>query len=203
MPLSAHITLGGLPLSSGGSDNYFIGRYLAGGYTVAAGEAANLLDNGWNMGTGLQWRLPRGPVSLRLGVEYSHNKATNQTQIDHGWSELYSTDLDAIYHIPLSRSINAYVMAGGGGAIQRISLTHTVGSSPYCNRWAGICDVGSHQGDVLLNSDRTGRWEWNAGAGVRFSLRGDDAFFVEARYVEVETPVPTRSLPIRIGLLIF
>ena len=203
MPASAHITLGGLPLSSGGSDNYFIGRYLAGGYTVAAGEAANLLDNGWNMGAGLQWRLPPTPVSLRLGVEYSHNKATNQTQINHGWNEIYSSDLDAIYPIPISRSIHAYVMAGGGGAIRRISLTHTVGSSPYCNGWAGICDVGSHQGDVLLNSDRTGRWEWNAGAGLRFSLRGDDAFFVEARYVEVETPVPTRSFPIRIGLLIF
>jgi hypothetical protein len=54
---------------------------------------------------------------------------------------------------------------------------------------------------VLLNSDKTGRWEWNAGAGLRFG--SNDAFFVEARYVEVETPVPTRSFPIRIGVLLF
>jgi len=213
MPTSAHIILGAPPLPSGGSDNHFIGRYFAGGYTIAAGEAANLLDNGWNMGTGFQWRLPPGPVSLRLGVEYSHNKATNQllgqgpepnrTQINNGFSELFSTDLDAIYHIPLSRSINSYVMAGGGGAVRRISLTHTVGASPFCNSWAGFCDTGSQRGDVLLNSDKTGRWEWNAGVGLRFSLGGEDAFFVEARYVEVETPVPTRSFPIRVGLLIF
>ena len=211
-PTLAHITLGGLPLSSG-SDDHLTGRYLAGGYSISAGEAASLLDNGWNLGTGLQWRLPPGPVSLRLSVEYSHNKATNQmlgegspanqTRIDHGWSELFSTDVDAVYHIPLSRSISAYVMAGGGGAIRRMSLTHTVGSRPYCNDWAGFCDVGAHPGDVLLDSDKTGRWEWNTGAGLSFSLGGEDAFFVEARYIEVQTPVPTRSFPIRIGLLIF
>jgi hypothetical protein len=27
------------------------------------------------------------------------------------------------------------------------------------------------------------------------------AFFVEARYMEVETPVPTAFIPIRVGLL--
>jgi hypothetical protein len=29
-----------------------------------------------------------------------------------------------------------------------------------------------------------------------------DAFFVEARYLEVETPVPTGFVPIRVGLLL-
>ena len=29
-----------------------------------------------------------------------------------------------------------------------------------------------------------------------------DAFFVEARYMEVETPVPTGFVPIRVGLLL-
>jgi Outer membrane protein beta-barrel domain len=188
-------------------------RYFAGGYTVATGEAANFVDNGWNFGTGVQWRLAQGPVSLRLDFEYSRNKATNQllsegaaanqTRINHGWSELFSNDLDAIYDIPLSRGINAYVMAGGGGAIRRISLTQTVASGgTYCNDWAGFCDVGSSPGDVLVDSKTTGRWAWNAGVGLSFSIgSGGDAFFVEARYMEVETPVPTAFVPIRVGLL--
>jgi Outer membrane protein beta-barrel domain len=194
-------------------DNDVAKGYFAGGYTVAAREAANFVDNGWNVGGGVQWRLPPGPVSLRLDFEYSRNKATNQllsegaaanqTQIDHGWSELFSNDLDAIFNIPLSRSIHAYVMAGGGGAIRRISLTQTVGSGgPYCNDWAGFCNPGAHPGDVLVASKTTGRWEWNAGVGLSFSLGGGDAFFVEARYMEVETPVPTVFVPIRVGLLL-
>lgn len=185
--------------------------YFTGGYTVATGEAANFVDNGWNVGSGVQWRLPPGPVSLRLGAEYSRNKATNQllsegaaanqTQINHGWSDLFSMDLDAIFDIPLSRSISAYVLAGGGGAIRRISLTQTVGSGgPYCNDWAGFCYAGGYPGDVLVDRKTTGRWEWNAGVGLSFSLGGGDALFIEARYMEVETPVPTGFVPIRVGL---
>jgi hypothetical protein len=53
-----------------------------------------------------------------------------------------------------------------------------------------------------VDSKTTGRWEWNAGVGLNFSLGGTDSFFVEARYMEVETPVPTVLVPIRFGLLL-
>jgi hypothetical protein len=54
----------------------------------------------------------------------------------------------------------------------------------------------------LVDSKNTGRWEWNAGVGISFFIDNDgDAFFVEARYIEVETPVPTVFVPIRVGLL--
>jgi Outer membrane protein beta-barrel domain len=196
-----------------GPDYHPAKRYFAGGYTVATGEAANFVDNGWNFGSGVQWRLPPGPVSLRLGIEYDRNKATdqllsegaaaNQTRINHGWSELFSMDLDAVFDIPLSGSINAYVLAGGGGAIRRINLTQTVGTGgPHCNDWPGFCDAGGYPGDVLVDSKTTGRWEWNAGVGLKFSINSaGDAFFVEARCIEVETPVPTVFVPIRVGLL--
>src|SRR5579864_1210256 len=45
--------------------------YFAGGYTAATGEAANFVDNGWNIGTGVQWRPHPGPISLRVDLEYS------------------------------------------------------------------------------------------------------------------------------------
>ena len=189
-------------------------RYFAGGYTVATGEAANFVDNGWNIGSGLQLRPHGGPISLRLGVEYDRNKATNQllsegaaafqTRIINGRSELYSMDFDAIYDIRLSHSISAYVLAGGGGAVRSISLTQTVtAGGTYCNSWTGTCDVANHPGDVLVDSKNTGRWEWNAGVGISFFLDNDgDAFFVEARYIEMETPVPTVFVPIRVGFLL-
>lgn len=186
--------------------------YVAGGYTVAAGEAANFVNNGWNVGGGWQWGTP-GPVWLRLNFEYSRNDATNQlltegtaanqTQINHGWSDLYSTDFDAVYYMRLSRGIKAYVLAGGGGAIRRISLTQTVSSgATVCNDWAGFCEAGGYPGNVLVDSKTTGRWEWNAGVGLDFSIGGSESFFVEARYMEIETPVPTTFIPIRVGLML-
>ena len=186
--------------------------YFAGGYTVATGQAANFVDNGWNFGTGMQWRPHGGPISLRWDFEYSRNQATNQllnegtaanqTQIDHGWSDLFSTDLDAVFDIRLSRSIKAYFLGGGGGAIRRINLTHTVGTGTTCNDWAGFCDAGLYPGDVLVERKTTGRWEWNAGAGLSVSLGGGESFFVEARYMEIETPVPTGFVPIRVGFML-
>jgi hypothetical protein len=185
--------------------------YFAGGYTVATQDAAQFVDNGWNLGFGGQWQLGTGPVWLRLDFAYSRNEANhqllnegsavNQTRIDHGWSDLWSNDLDAIYYIPLSPRVRAYVMGGGGGAIRRISLTQTVGGGgPFCFDWTGLCTNGGYPGDVLVDSKTTGRWEWNAGAGLNFSLGGTASLFIEARYTEVETPVPTRFIPIRLGI---
>ena len=197
MPALAQSGDGGPPPGLGRT---LANRYFAGGYTVATGEAANFVDNGWNIGSGLQLQPHGGPIALRLDFEYSRNEATNQllsegtaadqTQINHGRSELFSTDLDAIYYIRLSRSIHAYVTAGGGGAIRYISLTQTVASGGRdCSGSAGFCNT-------------TGRWEWNAGVGLNFSIgNGGEAFFVEARYMEVETPVPTAFVPIRVGIL--
>jgi hypothetical protein len=68
--------------------------------------------------------------------------------------------------------------------------------------WTGLCGNGGYSGDVVVDSKTTGRWEWNAGLGLNFALGGTDSFFVEARYMEVETPVPTRLFPIRFGLLL-
>jgi hypothetical protein len=68
--------------------------------------------------------------------------------------------------------------------------------------WAGLCANGGYPGDVLVGSKTTGRWELNAGAGINFSIGGTDSFFVEARYMEVETPVRTVFVPIRFGLLL-
>lgn len=196
-----------------GSDYVPVNVYFAGGYTVATGAAAGLVDNGWNVGGGWQWQLPGGPIALRLNFEYSRNDAThqllsegalaNQTEIDHGWSELWSNDFDVIFNIPLSPHIKAYLLGGGGGAIRRISLTQTVHSgSTVCNDWAGFCEAGGYPGNVLVDSKTTGRWEWNAGAGLNFAIGSRQSLFVEARYIEVETPVPTRLIPIRVGLML-
>ncbi len=204
-----------LSVSGGDSDrDYALGfSYMAGGYSVATGATANYVNNGWNTGAGVQWRLGPGPVSLRLDFAASNNNATsqllsegaaaNQTRIDHGGSLLLSNDLDAVFDLPLSPGIKAYLLGGGGGAIRRIELTQTVtAGGKYCNDWAGFCASGSNPGDVLVDSKTTGRWEWNAGVGLRFSTRGRDFLFIEARYIEMQTPVPTSFIPIRVGVIL-
>ena len=197
-----------------GPDSVPANWYFAGGYTVATGQAANFVNNGWNIGGGVQWRPHPGPISLRWNYEYSRNIAThqllnegavaNQTEVDHGWSDLFSTDLDAVFDIPLSSTVRAYVLGGGGGAIRRLSLTQKYGTNgSNCSDWAGFCATDVYPGDVVVQTKTTGRWEWNAGAGLNVSLGGGgQAFFVEARYIEVETPVRTGFVPVRVGFML-
>lgn len=194
----------------GPGPDYPLHFYVDGGYSVTTGQTSNYLDNGWNIGGGVQWRPQPGPVSFRLDLSYNRNDATNrllyegsvadQTQIDHGWADIFTFDVDAVYDIALERGVTVYVMAGGGGAWRRISFTQTAGfSGYYCDPWWGVCEGGFFPGDVLVDRTSTTRWEWNAGLGVNFPLYGGQSWFIEARYTQMQTPVPTSFVPIRVG----
>ena len=190
--------------------DYPLHWYVDVGGTVTTGQTSNYLQDGWSVGGGVQWRPQPGPFSLRADLTYSRNDATNQllqegavenqTQIDHGWADLFTFDLDGVFDIPLGGGVTAYVMAGGGGAYRRISLTQRVGfGGYYCDNFAGFCNEGYYPGNVLVDRTDTTRWEWNAGAGVNFPLWGLQSWFVEARYTQMQTPVKTSFIPIRVG----
>ena len=194
----------------GGGPAFPVHWYVDGGYSVTTGQTTNYLDNGWNVGGGVQWRPTPGPMSLRLDGSFSRFDATNQlladsaaannTYINNGWGDVASLDLDGVFDIPLGNGIKAYVMAGGGGAYRRINFTQTVGyGGYYCDGWTGYCQPGYSVGDVLVDHQTTTRWEWNAGAGINFPLYGGQSWFVEAKYTQMMTPVPTSFIPIRVG----
>jgi Outer membrane protein beta-barrel domain len=184
--------------------------YVDGGYSVATGQTSNYLDNGWNLGGGVEWTPTPGPFSLRADLNFSRYDAThqllaegeqqNQTEIDDGWADIFTFDLDGVFHIPLGGGVNAYLMAGGGGAWRRIDLTQRVGfGGYYCDGWIGYCSGGYFGGNALVSRDTTTRWEWNAGAGINFPLYGGQSWFIEAKYTQMQTPVPTAFIPIRVG----
>src|ERR1700722_7832669 len=52
--------------------------YVDGGYSATTGQTNNYLDNGWNIGGGVQWRPSPGPLSLRVDGSFSRFDATNQ-----------------------------------------------------------------------------------------------------------------------------
>ena len=194
----------------GRGDNYPLHWYVDGGFTATTGQTSNYLDNGWNIGGGLQWRPQPGPFSLRLDLSYNRNNATNQllsegsvadqTRIDDGWSDIFTFDLDGVFDIPIVPGVKAYLMAGGGGAYRRISLTQTARfAGYYCDDWGGWCEQGFYPGDVLVDRTKTTRFAWNAGVGLDFALYNNQSWFIEARYTQMETPVPTSFVPIRVG----
>src|SRR5690348_13271643 len=83
----------------GSGPNVPVHWYIDAGGSVTTGQTSNYLDNGWNIGGGVQWRPSPGPFSLRADLSYARNDATNQllaegaaanqTQIDNGWADLF------------------------------------------------------------------------------------------------------------------
>lgn len=186
--------------------------HLDTGYAAPTGQISDALDGGWTIGGGFTWQPDfSSPLALRTDLNYSRfgatrqligiNEALDQTEIDDGYGEIVDLAVDGEYRMPLSPYVTAFALAGIGVAHRRIALTQTVPVAGYfCDPWFGYCDVGLVPGDVVVASDNTTRFAWNAGLGLDFALWGGQTFFVEARFTRMQTPQPTDFVPIRVGL---
>lgn len=186
--------------------------HLDTGYVAPSGQISDALDGGWTIGGGFTWQPDfSSPLALRTDLNYSRfgatrqligiNEALDQTEIDDGYGEIVDLAVDGEYRMPLSPYVTAFALAGIGVAHRRIALTQTVPVAGYfCDPWFGYCDVGLVPGDVVVASDNTTRFAWNAGLGLDFALWGGQTFFVEARFTRMQTPQPTDFVPIRVGL---
>ncbi len=182
------------------------------GYVGTTGQISDALDGGWTFGGGFSWQPDfSSPLALRVDINYSRftatrqligaNEAIDQTEIDDGYGETVDLAVDGEYRVPLSPYMTGYAVAGIGVAHRRIALTQTVPVVGYfCDPWFGYCDFDLVPGDVVVASDNTTRFAWNAGLGLDFALGGGQSFFVEARFTRMQTPQPTDFVPIRVGL---
>jgi len=182
------------------------------GYAATTGEISSALQGGWTLGGGLSWQPDfSSPLALRADLNYSRfgatrqligiNAAADQTEIDNGYGEIVDFTVDGEYRLPLSPYLTGFAVAGLGVAHRRIALTQTVPVGGYfCDDWFGFCEFGLVPGDQVVASDNTTRFEWNAGLGLDFALRGGQTFFVEARFTRIQTRQPTDFVPIRVGL---
>ena len=185
--------------------------YVDVGPSLTTGTTADFLQDGWTIGTGFIVRPDAaGPFALRTNFQYSRFNATNallaqgaqanQTQIDGGYGQVFSADVDAVLQFPVSPHTHFYVMAGGGLAHRSVQLTQNVGSGGLvCGGWFDFCGAYA-PGDVVVASDSQTHLSWNAGAGLDFALPGGQSWFLEARFEEIETAQPTQFIPIRVGL---
>jgi opacity protein-like surface antigen len=182
------------------------------GYVATTGQISDALDGGWTIGGGFSWQPDlSSPFALRTDLNYSRfnatrqligiNQAYNQTEIDDGYGEIVDLAVDGEYRMPISPYVTAFAVAGVGVAHRRIALTQTVAVGDYvCDYWFGYCEFGLVPGDVVVASDNTTRFAWNAGLGLDFALRGGESFFVEARFTRMQSSQPTDFVPIRVGL---
>jgi opacity protein-like surface antigen len=178
--------------------------FIDGGASITQGDAAADFDNGFTFGGGVNiLPQPGVPFGLRFEVNYARSDATSSfinaneaatgTPIDHGSMQTVTGFADGVLRTPINPYVHVYGLAGVGLGYRRIELTQ---NGFFCD--AFFCGPGGGH-DIVASSDVT-RFAWNAGLGIDFALPGGQAWFVEARYEEIETAKPTQFIPIRVGL---
>jgi len=178
--------------------------FIDGGASITQGDAAADFDNGFTFGGGVNiLPQPGVPLGLRFEVNYARSDATSSfinaneaatgTPIDHGSMQTVMGFADGVLRTPINPYVHVYGLAGVGLGYRRIELTQ---NGFFCD--AFFCGPGGGH-DIVASSDVT-RFAWNAGLGIDFALPGGQAWFVEARYEEIETAKPTQFIPIRVGL---
>jgi opacity protein-like surface antigen len=183
--------------------------HVMGGFNEPVGATNDLLNTGFNIGTGVTYHQSSSPFAFRLDLGYSRNTASQEfigqanggqqgLQITGGWAETYSLSGNVEYRVPFTPNVYGYLIGGGGVYYNRFSLTE-YGYGYVCNPWWGYCYIAS--GDVIVAHNDVTKFGWNAGAGVAFGLGNGSQLFVEGRYTEVETsPDRFKFVPITVGL---
>ncbi len=180
---------------------------IMGGGNVPVGNTGDLLQGGYNLGFAVTWREPGHPLGVRFDLNYASNNATRELQnqgsaatglnITGGWADFWSASVNLEAQHLFTRTTYGYLIGGIGAYYTDVQLTQ-YGYGYVCDPWWGYCYYGS--GNVVVASNSSTRFGWNAGAGLAFRLQGP-TLFIEARYTRIETsPQPIELVPITIGL---
>ena len=183
--------------------------YIAGGYVMPEGHAADYLNDGWNISGGAIFRpRPEKPFGVRVDFGYStmdaNNKAVNALaakgfQANDGYMSMWNLTAEALWEFGNPDKVGGYLGVGGGGYRRYTALTaQALVSGAYCDPWLGWCYPYTTVGTVVTNSDTLTKWGWSTALGMTFAV-GNGQMYLEARYHWMQSSPTTQYLPILIG----
>jgi opacity protein-like surface antigen len=180
-------------------------------FNPTIGTTGDYLENGWGLSGGLTWQpKPDSPFALRAELHYSGYDATEEliqlgiaetrTRIDDGDADVFGADVSGLFNVAVSRRVLAFAQLGVGLFRREVQLTQTaLFNGILCDAWWGVCFPGVVVGDAVVGERSTTRLAWNTGVGMEFETANGSAWFVDVRYLRIETSEPTELIPIRVG----
>jgi len=115
---------------------------------------------------------------------------------------MWSLGVGAIWGPDSGGSVGFYVIGGLGVDYleAKAKTTGLVYYPPICDPWLGWCYPGGvGPGTIVVKSDKTTEWSWNAGVGITFELASGSQIYVEAKYKAIQTDTVTEIVPIVVG----
>jgi len=182
--------------------------YIAGGYVMPEGQAADFVNGGWNLSGGAIFRpRPDKPFGVRLDLGYSDMGANNYAvnagtsagyRVDGGYMSMGNLTAEFLYEFGNPDKFGGYLAVGGGGYRRYAALTANVNSVGYiCDPWWG-CYYAPYTGSQTIASDSLIKWGWSVAGGATFAV-GNGQLYLEARYHWMMSNSSTQYFPILIG----
>jgi hypothetical protein len=175
------------------------------GFTNPVGTTGRNLDIGWNVGAGggINFNSHLGAMLdfnfNRLGV---NSNALQSVGFPDGNVRMWSLTVDPIVHLFPRRSVDVYLI-GGGGLYQRTTEFTVPGVAtgtafnPFFGFYPAAVPV-----NVVASSSTINKPGVNAGMGFTFGRKGRMQFYGEARYHRMLTGdyLHTDMLPVTFGV---
>jgi len=172
--------------------------YLNGGATY--------WPNNWAMGINLDLGWAEHDVS-RAALDAINDAIDadpgNMGSVTGGDVAVWSGSVNAIWGPDMGGSVGFYVIGGVGLDYidSKLTTQGLVYYPPFCDPWWGWCIPGGvGPGTLIVASDSTWKFAWNAGIGIDFELASGSKLYLEAKYRLADTDrASTGVVPIVLG----
>ncbi len=117
--------------------------------------------------------------------------------------DIWSLSANGVWGPDTDSAVGFYLTAGVGVDYLEGKITDNglVYYPPVCDPWFWWCIPGGvGPGTIVVFSEDTMEFSWNAGVGLTFDLSSGSQIYLEARYETVDTsPRETEYIPIVLG----
>ena len=174
-------------------------------YSSPEGAAGDAVDSGWNLSGGAIYRPTDWPVGLWTELGYNNfdikGSILDQLGVNNGDVDIWSLTGGAIWSTQSSKPVNFYLEAGIGWYLIDVTVTNPgVGFVPPICGWWWCLPGGAVPVDVIVGSESTIRFGYDAGIGITFAVGDGSQIYLEAKYHWAQTTNETTEyVPIAIG----
>ena len=190
--------------------------HIDGSYSLAQGDAGDVLDDGFSIGGGAMYWPEDWAVGLVLDLDYSEFdissstiREINDAIIESGGEGMLTggdvTNWALSVNLTWSPTEGQGFYLIGGASVNwiegRVTETGLIYFPPICDPWFWWCTPGGvGPGTVTAASVDSTEFGWNAGLGWAFEVGTGSQIYIEARFNSINTsPLGTDYLPLTIG----
>ena len=179
--------------------------HFAAGWVDISGDAANVLQDGFNVSGGATYKPEEWPIGIIFEGGYNSFDMTSEArdffEASGGDGSIFSATAGAIWSPKLRGSVGFAVSAGVGGYYIDASLTEPgYVCGPVCPPyWGWWCYWGCTPGNVVTDSASSFEFGFNIGALVAYELDSGSSIYLEFKWHQVQTEFTTQYMPVTIG----